>query len=347
MEDEKAFISEDLKELVELSQKIIVEFFQEKCGNSFDEEKRNRLQKVFDTFSVISEDARTIHFYGGRCSCEEKKIEINREIKVYPMESQNGINQKYKLMIEIIHEYAHAFSNKGKVDHKDMWSTRCFEEGMACLFEESVLDHYFKKNGIKAKSRSIGYDSQENAMPRTILFKLKEDDLYVRAMMEYFLGDKKRFLEMLLPQEIVEKQNVYENMVSVNFSPREVFDSSPDSYKEIDESSVFCHKNSLIFAFWLQTMVPEDILSKEEFLKCNSKDEALQKYQEWKKENEERNSAEPTEEADQTKGDEPTQQEDNSKKIEEAPTILGKVKKMLSRFRKEGYKGDSQESQPE
>ena len=95
-------------------------------GEEFDYEKKTRLQQVFDSFSVISEDGPTIHFYGGRCNCQDKIIELNRDINVYIPEIENGMNKKFKLMLELIHEYGHAFSNINRqlIDYKDLTSIR-------------------------------------------------------------------------------------------------------------------------------------------------------------------------------------------------------------------------------
>lgn len=283
MEEKNVVISEDIKDLVAKSQRTIIDFFQEKLGRGFTDEKLKKIEEVFNTFSVISEDAEKIHFYAGRCSTKEKLIEINRDINVYYAEQNNGMIREYKLMLEMIHEYGHAFSNKGNdVNYRDWDAIRNFEEGMQCLFSEIVMDYFFKKNNIKAKARSIGYGEKENSLPRSLLYGLKDNDMYVAAMLEYLTGDKKKFLEMLLPQEVVERQRVYENSISLDFSLRELFEHNPKAFKKIDEDSVLCHKNSFIYVLWLQTQVKEDILEIEEFQHCKSKDEILEKYRQWK-----------------------------------------------------------------
>ena len=135
---------------------------------------------------------------------------------------------------------------------------------------------------IKAKARSIGYSEKENSLPRSLLYPKRKNDMYVYAMAQYLLGDKKRFLEMLLPQDIVERQRFGGNFTSVDVTLRELFDYTPESFNEIDEKSVLCHKNSYIYVLWLQTKVPEDVLEIEDFKNCKSKEELLQKYTKWK-----------------------------------------------------------------
>lgn len=273
-------ISEDIKSIVEETQNAIIEYFQDTLGESFDESKRNRLQQVFNTFSVISEDAGTIHYYGGRCSCINKKIEINRDINVYLNEMKNGMNKKSKIMLELIHEYGHAFSNINRliIDFEDLSSISHFEEGMQNIFSELVLNHYLKKNNIQANAISTGYGKEENSLPRTILYSMSKNDEYNNAMAEYLLGNKQKFLSMFLPQKIVRAQKLYGNMISLNFSLKDVFDMRPDAFKQINEDSIFCYQNNMIYAFWLQNFVPENILCNE-FLDCSSKEEILLKYE--------------------------------------------------------------------
>lgn len=278
--DNNIIISEDIRELVEETQNIIIEYFQDSLGDNFDEDKQNRLKQVFNSFSIISEDELTIHFYGGRCDCIDKQIEINRDIKVYPSEMTNGMTKKYKLMHELIHEYGHAFSNMNRmlIPHDSAPTIRNYEEGMQSLFSELVLNHYFKKNNIQANAISIGYGTKENSLPRTMLFLLSQNDEHHSAMAEYLLGNKRKFLSKFLPQEIVDKQNEYGDMISLDFSLKDIFNINPEAFKQIDENSVFCYKNNYIYALWLQNFVAEDIIC-DEFLNCSSKDDILKKYE--------------------------------------------------------------------
>ena len=267
IESSNIVISKDIEHLVLEGQKVLYEFF-EKHATNFDVDKLKRMKEVFATYSVVSKDARSMHYHGGTCHQDTKTIDINREVKDYG--KKDGMTTEQKMLANIIHEYGHAFSNLFDL------RSRSFEEGMQVLLTEIIMNDYLQKKGIDDVYRT-SYLANRISLARVVMYLLSNDNLDINGLCEYLFGDKQKFLSMFLPEDFIKSNDLSILNISNVLTRKTIYELFPDRFVNEDESSLYWEENELIYSLWLQNYVDNDIVSDDDF-KCETRKEVLDKY---------------------------------------------------------------------
>lgn len=251
-------IQPELKNRVELVQKMITEFFEDSLGKDFTDEKREIMEMTYKRTRIVYSEMLERNTNGTARYYMD-------DILMNPKNARNP-----NLQIEyLIHEYGHMFSNfYGKECGYFAGESKALEEGMQDLFSELVINHYMEKHGsIELDGRKIRMDyplvshsryHKENGWQRTMLYPLQKEGLDIIALAEYQLGDKNKYLELTLGKENAEKkQRDSFGNPNINTSQREIYEAHKESFKDIDRTSIYYTRNWLLPAIELQTRLED------------------------------------------------------------------------------------------
>lgn len=242
-------IDPKIRPYVNLVQNMIKEYFQDIAGKNFDTKKRERLNMTLNMFNVKYKSSLP-NGLNGVTDSAQKVIIINSKVG-------KNINE---LINDLLHEYGHALSAFYDA-YTGYAHDKIIDEGMQDLFSDIVMNHYIKKHTyIKIEGRKVRINTtnndiysaynEENAIIRSILYPLsREKNKAETVMMEYILGDKNKFWEMILGREC--EKDISGNP-DVKLATKDIYRLNPESYKKIDDSSIFSKRNPLIYLFELQ-----------------------------------------------------------------------------------------------
>lgn len=254
-------VDPEIASLDELVRTMITEFFEDRLGENYTDEKRERLQNVFARTDVCFEELYQTE--NGKANHVLKRTSISNKHK-------NSINRNIGFLI---HEYAHHFSF---FDYSYTADGTCtdIEEGMADTFSDLVVNHYLSRHkyvildGKKVRIDSpyftySGYDT-ENAWARTMLAGLESKGRDIDAMAEYLLGNKNKFAEMIWGRETAESKNCTkfgETLIYTNVS--ELYYSKTLDFSNIDENSIYYRRNCILPFYQIQKRIggKEDLVS--------------------------------------------------------------------------------------
>lgn len=243
-------ISPEISNLNDLSQYMILEYFQDTLGDKLTDKKLERLKIIFSRTSV-------------------KFVELEKSINGFADVIFEGIyisnknkNNISKCLGFIIHEYEHLLS-KADFIYTYNYPEHNIEEGMADTFSELTINHYLLKHGnIELEGKKIaidipyeihsGYDF-ENALVRTILQGMVKDKKDTEAIGEYVLGDKMKFLESSLGKEIAKTKDITPfGMPIITTNREEIYNSPNLDFSNIDEKSIYYKRNCILPLFQIQ-----------------------------------------------------------------------------------------------
>lgn len=250
-------IEPELSSEVKLVQDMIREFWEDSLGEQFTEDKREKMEIVFNRSNVNFSDIE--YCVNGRSKHLEDRIVLNNNVR----------NRKSLILGYLVHEYGHLFSNfTFKINQYFCGYSKAVEEGTQDLFSELVINHYLEKHGeIKLDGKKIfvqnpyisysGYDF-ENVWQRTILYPLQEQGLDKLALAEYQLGDKNKYLELVYGKEIADSKPRDEfGNPDVNTNYSDIYYAHRDSFENVDHNSIYYRRNWLLPAFELQKRLPD------------------------------------------------------------------------------------------
>lgn len=244
------------KEYIELAQKMVTEFFEDNLEKNFDKKKRAKMAKVFEKTRIYySED-----------------FEDNVVGTAYPLEFEIRIRKmddKVWLIGNLIHEYGHIFSYQDGVEYGYGGAT--LEEGNLDRLAELSINHYLKKYGeLKIGDRKLnkinipyiyitGYEN-EDSVTKTLLYPLSKDKKDVEALSEYLLGEKSKYIGMILDKKYEKefrkkektKKQKKKNSRDFTFNYVDIFITHSNSFESIDRKSIYWKNNTLIPAMVLQ-----------------------------------------------------------------------------------------------
>ncbi len=241
--------------LDKLVQKMIREFFEDVLGEKFTDDKRERLEIVFNRSNVS--------FGNLDANVNGSANHIFRNI-IISDKHQNSINRNLGFLI---HEYAHLFSIFDYASTKNM-PEYSVEEGMADTFSDLVINHYLNKHkNIELDGKRIRVDAPyitysgynlENAWLRTMLAGLVSSDKDIEAVAEYLLGDKLKFTEMVFGKEITETKDVTDfGMPRIITDRSEIYNSPELDFSNIDENSIYYNRNCILPLFKIQNRLKD------------------------------------------------------------------------------------------
>lgn len=253
-------VTSEIASEVKLVQKMITEFFEDTLGENLTADKREVMEIVFNRTNVILD--------------ESLSFEVNA--KSYYLPNVIGMNSRNKgntieFINKLIHEYGHMFSNfRAKETMYISGYCKKLEEGTQDVFSEMVINHYIEKHGnvLELEDKKVrihypfisfsAYDS-ENALQRTLLYPLEKTGEDKLALSEYQLGDKNKYLEMVVGKEIAdEKWRDSFGNPDLTFSEEEIYYAIGDKITEIDTSSVYYQRNSLLPKIYLQNLLDKE-----------------------------------------------------------------------------------------
>lgn len=258
-------IEPELSSEVKLVQDMIKEFWEDFLGEQFTDDKKEKMNIVFNRASINFSNMDYCCY--GISDGTKDMISLNSILK----------NKKSIILGCLIHEYGHLFSNFSyKINLDKCGNNLAIEEGTQDLFEELVINHYLEKHGeIKLDGKKIfvqnpyisysGYNV-ENGWQRTILYPLQEHGIDKVALAEYLLGDKNKYLELVLGKEIADSKPKDEfGNPFINISYSEIYNAHRDSFENVDHNSIYYRRNWLLPALELQRKLPDmDLLNLDE-----------------------------------------------------------------------------------
>ena len=243
-------IDSKIRPYVNVVQDMIKEFFKDVAGKKLSTKELERVYMTFNIFNIKYDDSLPKGLTG-------ITYFIEKDIGISPKIEKN-INQ---LINTLLHEYGHALSLFFDV-YTGVKVNKTIDEGIQDLFSDIVMNHYIRKHKyIKIKERKIkirtdnndiysGYN-EENAIVRSILYPFsREENKAETVMIEYLLGDKNKFWKIILGREC--EKDIMGNP-DVKLDEKDIYKLNPESYKKIDDSSIFSKRNPLIYLFELQS----------------------------------------------------------------------------------------------
>lgn len=239
-------VDPNIKPQVEFAQKMIWEYFEDTLQEDFDEDKKERIQIIFNKadvkFKDLGEDL------NGRACWTKDNIAISQRHK-------KNISRTLGF---IIHEYGHLLSNYN-FKTTGLNTSFSIEEGSCDLLGDLAINHYLEKYGsIELEGKKVrmdnpyetysGYDF-ENAWQRTILEGLRSSGKDKKVFAEYILGDKYEYTKIAFG-EIVALQKRINRDVETNL--KEIYESNEMDFSNIDFNSIYAKRNFILSAFELQ-----------------------------------------------------------------------------------------------
>lgn len=184
---------------------------------------------------------------------------INQMVKI----SQRRRFQPNKVIGYLAHEYAHTFSYRDfKLYPINQDST--IEEGNADIFSDLVINHYLQKHSEIKDEFAIddpyitnsSYDF-ENGWTRSLLYPLEQEKLAEKALLEYLVGDKRQYLEMVLGKEYADNLQKAPNGIfeEIPITYKRLYESHTKAFQEINQNSVYYKRNFILPAFIIQDKV--------------------------------------------------------------------------------------------
>lgn len=236
---------------VELVEKMIREFFEDKNEGSLRKEQKEKLDITFAKTSVMFE------------SLDNSTNGIAHNLEDSISISARHCNNLSKTIMFLLHEYGHIFSLQN-IKTENYQRNDDIEEGMQDVFSELVVNHYLEKHKeIKIGDRKIvmeypckSYSSYniENSWVRTMLYPLKEQGKDIEAVTEYLLGSKNKFLELTLGEEKArsKSKDLYGNY-NLYVTWQEIYEQMPDGFEKDNlTDSVYGRRNNFMPIFMLQ-----------------------------------------------------------------------------------------------
>lgn len=235
-------VSPELEDEVNLAKQMIVEFWKDILGKKFDYQKRERVELVLKMTDIIyDKDSQAIgvHIDG------VKEIRLN---------SKSDNNPLYRMQI-LLHEYGHALSNGGGT-FIQLEKNKEIEEGTQNLFAEMVLNHYINKHGqisLNGKNINVTYpikvenaDTELTAWPKTFMYLQEENGEDYDIIAEYELGNKYKFLTMLLGKEKANAMSFCGKANLKALTMNIVYEANQERLKSINEGSRYYDGNSIL-----------------------------------------------------------------------------------------------------
>ena len=251
----KSYMEPDIEAQAEMVQTMITEFFEDKLGDKFDDNKRELMKLVFSRTEVMYDDLEDN--VNGRANLTSDFIKIN---------SRHRRNTSRTLSF-LIHEYGHLFS-QSDFRFTGINPPKAIEEGAQDLFAEMVINHYLEKHNeiviggkkVRMEYPHISYSGykDENVWMRTILSSLEGEGKDIEAFSEYLLGDKVKYLEMVFGPEYASQVSFdAHGNPDINTSYMALYQLHQSKGIEVDKNSIYRRRNPLLPAFEIQRKVEE------------------------------------------------------------------------------------------
>lgn len=252
-------IAPELYRLVNLAQRMIKEFIKE-IYKDIPEEKQENMNIIFNTTNIKYSQFRKEH--NMEVDYKKRNIVISEKRKF----------QQNKVLGYIIHGYAHLFSNIKFGENID----NVLEEGNADVFTDMVINNFINNHPYE----NIGFHIEnpysiettyinENSIERTRLYALKKLKIDKKMLMEYFFGDKEKFIKAIAGDNAEENEKP-----DLSFNMKEFYNKNKFAFEVIDEDSVYYIKNYILPLYKLQNLVASIDILKE----GNNTTEIIEKY---------------------------------------------------------------------
>lgn len=245
------YIDPKIKPQVELVEKMIREFFEDKMGDTMRKEEKEKLDISFAKTSVMFE--RLQNPTNGMAYNLEDRISI----------STRHYNNLSKTILFLIHEYGHIFALLN-IKTENYYRNPNIDEGMQDVFSELVINHWIEKyEQIKVNDRVINMEypcksysayNIENSWTRTMLYPLKKKGKDIEAVTEYLLGDKNKFLELTIGKENADNKpmDLYGNHF-IDIIWKELYELMPEGFENDDlATAIYGRRNNFMPIFILQ-----------------------------------------------------------------------------------------------
>ena len=238
-------IDEQIREIDNLAQNMIIEFFQDAYNGEIPQEKKEKMMIALKNTNMCY--GNFANGITGKSYYTYNLIKIDISLK----------ENKPKEIGAIIREYAHIMSNINWKSNPVTMNEN-IEEGNADIFADLVINHYLKKY----QNRNIGFEinvpyqtfsiyDTESASVRTLLYPLEREGKDIQAICEYTIGDKIKYLTMVLTPEISNKilQEARNNISSIRIKYDDIYKSHEGKYVNPNKQSIYFRRNAIIEKF--------------------------------------------------------------------------------------------------
>ena len=188
-------------EVIKLSQKIILHFFEK---NISDESVINQIKNFLENFPII-QNKEGDEFLKSQASIAQVNLTRTGEKVMILRTETKDIN--IDDILTVVHEYAHALSSRlsPSKEHLGILDVNTIiEEAMAVNFSEACVNEWIKDTKMFEEYKDGIVDNtvykEESSILNTILFALNKKGLDNKAMIEYLIGDKEKFLALCSEQ---------------------------------------------------------------------------------------------------------------------------------------------------
>ena len=224
-----------LNKLMKISIKIIINYLEKNITNT---EKINEIKTFLVNFPV-EQSSDVDAFLESKNAVGELARSRNGE-RILLIKS-NATDNNIEDIMTTIHEYAHALSaeySSQKIGNLEKNSI--FEEAMAVAFSEACVNEWIKDNKMEPRlgiQENLTIYTNERSIINTIFLALSENNMDIKAMLEYVLGNKDYFVSICNNQigdSFIEIFSLIENEISKH-SPSGFEFRNEENKKEIEK----------------------------------------------------------------------------------------------------------------
>lgn len=250
-------IKQDIFPQTQCAQNMIRKFFKDTLGEKFDRKMQEKLEIAFNRTSIkFTDELDSVVF--GRSRFINSDILINRRME----------KSLSKVLQLLIHEYGHIFSNFDFKTTGHSWE-KAIEEGTQDLFSELVINHYLEKHkSIEINGQKVRIDypyisysgyNWENGWQRTMLYPLSKMGQDIEALAEYQFGDKNKYLEMILGEELAkeQKRDKFGNP-ELNINLETIYMHHINRFKNLDRNSCYYRRNWILPLYEIQNKLDDN-----------------------------------------------------------------------------------------
>lgn len=239
------YVDKDIEKLDNLAQEMIMEFFEDAYDGKMPQDKKEKMMIALK-----------------KNNCEYGPLErningeaIHTDDRII-IEENNKDNDNLNIGF-LVHEYAHMLANV-EWKKKPYITESTIEEGNADLFSDLVINKYLEKH----PDRDLGFEidvpyqiasdyDRDNGVTRTLLYPLEKQGKDIEAMCEYMVGDKYKYLEMVLSPKLSRdiKQDIGDNISKLSINFDDMYACHEGEYLNPYKSSIYLSRNDFIENF--------------------------------------------------------------------------------------------------
>ena len=245
-------IDENIREPAKLAQKMILDFFENNFNGQFTEKEKQELELIFKR-TKVELDGNLDQYTSGQMRHTDYTMKMNSNLL---------IEDPYKMLLYILHEYGHAISMKNfKTADYLISNVLSVEEGMSDTFADLVARSYAERNvDVSINGQEIDFKNvtilnysayrDHNNLVRTMLYPLEQSGTDKEAIFNYYFDNKLKFYELTLGKEYtMGLPNDFNKNPEIFELEYEVYGWGKEKFKTVDKDSIYAIKNTFLEEF--------------------------------------------------------------------------------------------------